>query len=137
MTATTRTFLTLGPEGLRVESEPPAFEMRDGAAVPCAFYGHERRRPAAPSPILWPTPRMSKRETRRAARAGGKRLRFWAPGTRPLRPIAPFRYVPPEFVRDIGHRLSDGAREVVLYLPEGERVGPEHSRAIARALRDR
>lgn len=110
------------------------YEMRDGAAVPCAFYGYERRRPAAPSPPLWPTPRMSKRETRRAARAGGKRLRFWAPGTPVRRPVAPFRYVPPEFVRDIANRFFYGSREVVLYLPEGESVRPEHSRALARAL---
>lgn len=113
----------------------PAYEMREGVAVPCANYGRQRMRPVERLPVLDLPPLLPKRETRRAARAGGKRRRFWAPGTPPRRPFKAPPFTMPEFVRDVGHRFADGDREVLLYLPEADGPpGPEHVRALNLAI---
>lgn len=112
-----------------------AYEMREGVAVPCANYGRQRVRSLARRPSLEAPPRMSKRETRRAARSGGHRRCYWAPGTPPRRPVKVPRFTVPEFVRDVGHWFADGDCEVLLYLPEADGPpGPEHVRALNRAL---
>lgn len=53
---------------------------------------------------------------------------------RVMRPPPP--YHPIAVKRLIGHRMSDGDREAVLYLPEGERLTEKHARAVGDAMID-
>lgn len=108
-----------------------AFTYEHGAAVPCPYRGAEVRL-AFPPPALraFDAMRLTRRERRRAARKGTRGRR----GARPVSRMRPVVLQPETIVRMLGHRLSDGRREAILYLPEGVEVTKEHLRAVERAI---
>jgi hypothetical protein len=83
---------------------------------------------------LGPFVPRSKRERRRMARSGMR-------GRRRARRVLPVGFVPryepmsPPLRLD-AHRLSDGRRDVLLYLPAGHTPTAEHCAAVERAIQE-
>jgi len=111
-----------------------AFEMKDGEAWPCHYFGPDRRIAAPQSTrVLFERPprrKLTSRERRQRARHG---LR----GRRGARRIAPTEliYDPPYHGRQVAHYLTDGEHTVALYLPEWAKLTDEHRVAVTRAWR--
>lgn len=122
-----------------------AYEMRDGEAVRCHYYGSVRRREIQPAPMLvrpLPSP-WTKRETRQRARQGRRcGLRLWPSGAKPRRydgPVHPFA-LSLRHVAEWAHQLRDpndpyDTTRFFLYLPASEPLTEVHIAAVERAWR--
>jgi hypothetical protein len=108
-----------------------------GGALERAPYQDGRRRIWTQPPVLPPMRIEPLYLTRRERRARA-RVCSW-PGRRSALPVGRMRPVPvfcrpPEPVEYIGHRLSDGRIDVLLYLPDGESVEARHLADVERWL---
>ena len=112
----------------------PAFRYVDGKLVPCANSGPRAYMMPPTSPRLLFPRKLTSRERRAEARKG-------TTGRRGARPVAKLerqiRYADmPQPVRLDGWPFADGrGREVLLYLPAGEKPTEAHARDLARAMR--
>ena len=113
----------------------PAYEIRDGRAVPCEWTGLHKQKVIAPAPLrAWDF----QRERAQAIATAIVQALLW-----PL--LAEHERSPlfgvtfPGAFADVevhcAHRLSDGVRSVWLYLPDGESLTETHCRAVTHALR--